>query len=225
MLSALLLGLAGSLHCVGMCAPLTLALPMPAEARWAMLRPLLVYHAGRLTTYFGLGLLFGLVGKGLVLAGWQQGVSVGLGVAMLLSAVLAFRWDFAVERFPLVGRISVFAKSWLGRALRGRGVFVAGMLNGVLPCGMVYMALAGAIASTSGWESGIYMAVFGFGTLPALLGVVLAGRVFSTGLRRHIGWAQPVLSAAAGLLLISRGLHLNLEAWDAAVPQAGFDCH
>lgn len=225
MLSALLLGLAGSLHCVGMCAPLTLALPMPVGARWAMLRPLLAYHTGRLTTYFGLGLLFGLVGKGLVLAGWQQGVSVGLGVVMLLSAVLAFRWEFAVERFPLVGRISGFAKTWLGRALRGRGVFVAGMLNGVLPCGMVYMALAGAVASTSGWESGIYMAVFGLGTLPALLGVVLAGRVFSTGLRRHIGWAQPVLSAAAGLLLISRGLHLNLEAWDAAVPQAGFDCH
>ncbi len=225
MLSALLLGLAGSLHCIGMCAPLTLALPMPFGERWRVFAPLLTYHGGRLLTYAGLGLLFGLLGKGIVLAGFQQVISVVFGALMLLAAVLTFRWEATVSAFPFAQNFSQKLKTQLGRALRGRGLFAAGMLNGLLPCGMVYVALAGAIASTSGWQSAVYMATFGLGTLPALLAVGLAGRIFGGEMRRHFRWVQPVLVAVAGLLLIQRGLRLDLSTWDWAVPGARFDCH
>lgn len=225
MLSALLIGLAGSLHCVGMCAPLTLALPLPFGERLRVFAPLLIFHAGRILTYSMLGVVVGFLGKGLVLAGFQQIFSIVFGAAMLLSALAVFRWEAAVSVFPQVVFFSKKLKNWLSRAIRNRGLFAAGMLNGLLPCGMVYVALAGAISVSSGWQSAGYMIFFGIGTLPALLGVGLAGHFLNFKNRQRLRWVQPVLLAAAGLLLLQRGLKIDLSTWDSAVPQAGFDCH
>lgn len=71
-LAPFLVGLGGSVHCVGMCGPLILALPLDAAAKWRVARQLLVYHTGRILTYIALGLVFGLLGKGLSLAGLQK---------------------------------------------------------------------------------------------------------------------------------------------------------
>ncbi len=228
LLPALLLGFAGSLHCVGMCGPLLLALPLDAAAKWVVVRQMLVYHSGRILTYATIGLLFGLLGKGLAVAGFQQIVSIVAGVFMLFMAVMAWRFERLVTALPGFGAFSQAVKNGIGRMMRNKpngSLFSIGLLNGLLPCGMVYAALAGAIASTDMWGGGLFMAVFGMGTLPLLLLVSVLGRSFSVSIRQKISFAQPILLGLVGLLLLQRGLNLDLSLFESAVPKAGLDCH
>lgn len=225
---ALLLGLAGSLHCVGMCGPLLLALPLDTAGKKHLFRQMLVYHAGRILTYTALGLLFGLLGKGLAVAGFQKGLSIGAGVFMIGMAFMAWKFERLVTTLPGFSALAQHIKVSLGNLLRHNpkgGTFSIGLLNGLLPCGMVYAALAGAIATTGSMEGGFFMTVFGLGTLPMLMLVSLAGRAFSTSVRQRIRFAQPILLTLVGLLLLQRGLHLDLSLFESAVPKAGFECH
>lgn len=227
-LSPLLLGLAGSLHCVGMCGPLMLALPLDASGRWMVIRQMLVYHSGRILTYAILGVLFGLAGKGMAIAGFQKGLSVTAGIFMVLMAFLAWRFERIVTNLPGFGAFTRRVQMQIGHLLkkhpRGASFFV-GQLNGLLPCGMVYVALAGAVSTTGGAEGGIFMALFGLGTLPLLLTVTVLGHSLSQPVRRKIKLLQPVLLTLAGLLLLQRGLHLDLSLFESAVPKAGYECH
>ena len=100
-----------------------------------------------------------------------------------------------------------------------------GMFNGLLPCGMVYAALAGAISTSESGMGALFMAVFGIGTLPLLLAVSVLGRSFSLSIKRKIMLAQPILLTLAGLILLQRGLHLDLSLFESAIPKAGMDCH
>jgi len=225
---ALLLGLAGSLHCVGMCGPLLLALPLDAAGKWQVLRQMLVYHSGRILTYAALGVLFGLLGKGLAVVGFQKILSIGAGVFMLGMAFMAWRFERLVTALPGFGAFTQRVKSGIGAQLRHNpngSMFSIGLLNGLLPCGMVYAALAGAIATIGGPEGGLFMAVFGLGTLPLLLMVSMLGRPFSVSIRKKIKFAQPILLGVVGLLLLQRGLNLDLSLFESAVPKAGVDCH
>jgi len=228
LIPALLLGLAGSLHCVGMCGPLLLALPLDAAGKWQVLRQMLVYHSGRILTYAALGLLFGLLGKGLAVVGFQKILSIGAGVFMLGMAVMAWRFERLVTALPGFGAFTHWVKSGIGTQIRHNpngSMFSIGLLNGLLPCGMVYAALAGAIATTSGPEGALFMAVFGLGTLPLLLMVSVLGRSFSVTIRQKIKFAQPILLGLVGLLLLQRGLNLDLSLFESAVPKAGVECH
>jgi sulfite exporter TauE/SafE len=225
---ALLLGLAGSLHCVGMCGPLLLALPLDAAGKRQVLRQMLVYHAGRILTYAALGMLFGLVGKGLAVAGFQKILSLSAGVFMLGMALMAWRFERLVTALPGFGAFTQRVKLGIGNLMRhnpNRSTFSIGLLNGLLPCGMVYAALAGAIATTGVPEGGLFMMVFGMGTLPLLLMVSVFSRSFGTSIRQKIKIAQPILLGLVGLLLLQRGLNLDLSLFESAVPKAGMDCH
>ncbi len=227
-LPPLLLGLAGSLHCVGMCGPLLLALPLDASGKRHVVGQMLVYHSGRLLTYAALGLFFGLLGQGLAIAGFQKILSISAGVFMLVMALMAWRFERLVTALPGFGVFTQRVKSGIGNLLRSHGgtaTFSIGLLNGLLPCGMVYAALAGAIATLRPLEGGLFMAIFGLGTLPLLLGVTLLGQSFSKDIRRKIRIAQPILLSVVGLLLIQRGLHLDLSLFESAVPKAGLECH
>ncbi|MCW5920959.1 MAG: sulfite exporter TauE/SafE family protein [Saprospiraceae bacterium] len=228
LLAPILIGLAASLHCVGMCGPLLLALPLDAAGRRSVALQMLIYHGGRIITYMVLGMVFGLLGKGVAMAGFQQGLSVGAGVFMLGMAFAAWRFEPLVTALPGFGRFTQGVKNEIGRLLRHHpkgATFGVGLLNGLLPCGMVYAALAGAIATTGGVEGGLFMALFGLGTLPLLLAVSVAGRSLSHFARQKIKFAQPILLAVVGLLLLQRGLHLDLSLFESAVPKAGFECH
>lgn len=228
LLPALLLGLAGSLHCVGMCGPLLLALPLDAAGKRQVLRQMLVYHAGRILTYAALGLLFGLLGKGLAVAGLQKALSIAAGVFMLGMALMAWRFERLVTALPGFGAFTQGVKSRMGSLLRHNpngGTFSLGLLNGLLPCGMVYAALAGAIATAGISEGALFMAAFGLGTLPLLLGVSVLSRSFGGAVRQRVRLAQPILLMVVGWLLLQRGLHLDLSLFESAVPKAGIDCH
>lgn len=189
---------------------------------------MLVYHTGRILTYALLGVFFGLVGKALAVAGFQKVLAIAAGIFMLAMAFVAWRFEQLVTALPGFAAFSSAVKSGIGRLLRnnpGSSTFSIGLLNGLLPCGMVYAALAGAIATTGGIEGGLFMAVFGLGTLPLLLLVTLIGGTFGTALRQKIRIAQPILMGIVGLLLLQRGLHLDLSLFESAVPKAGVECH
>lgn len=205
------MGLVGSLHCVGMCGPLALALPISDGSPAWKFTGAAVYNLGRIVTYSALGLLFGLIGKTIAIAGYQQWLSVSAGLLILL--------------FVLVPGLSAKAQSnWLSRffnAVRNylsaffqrrnlRSLFITGMLNGLLPCGLVYMALAGAIATGDLKESIVFMAFFGAGTLPLMWSVIFFGNFITLKIRQSIRKAYPVILSVTACLLIVRGLGLGI---------------
>jgi hypothetical protein len=224
----LMLGFAGSLHCVGMCGPLILALPLATTEKIKVLRQMSVYHFGRISTYMALGILFGLLGKGMAIAGFQQTISVAAGVLMISMAFVTWRFEQLLLTLPGFGVFTQKVQKSIGKHMRaypGRATFSMGLLNGLLPCGMVYAALAGAISSGGITTGAVFMAIFGMATLPLLLSVSVLGRSFSVAVRTKIKFAQPILLTIAGLLLLQRGLHLDLSLFESAVPKAGVDCH
>ncbi len=228
MFTPLLLGLAGSLHCVGMCGPLMLALPLPDSARRAVVVQILLYQSGRILSYSALGVLFGLLGKGIAIAGFQQILSLFSGVFIIAMAIMAWRFERLVTALPGFGAFTRAIQQQLGKIMRKRstsGSIAVGMLNGLLPCGMVYAALAGAISTTNSVDGGIFMALFGIGTVPLLLTVNLAGRSMGFKWRAKMKMVQPILLTLAGILLLQRGLHLDLSLFESAVPKAGYECH
>lgn len=189
---------------------------------------MLVYHSGRILTYAVLGILFGLLGKGLALAGMQKFLSIMVGVFMLGMALVSWRFEQLIASLPGFGRFTQKVKTGIGQLLRNNpkgSTFGIGLLNGLLPCGMVYAALAGALASFGGTKGGIFMAAFGMGTLPLLLAVSVFGQSLGLTIRKKIRMAQPLLLFIIGLLLLQRGLNLDISLFESAVPKAGMDCH
>lgn len=206
---ALLLGLFGGLHCAGMCGPLMLALPRTGRTRTGFVTGRCVYHAGRMATYCGLGLVFGTVGRSLLVAGVQQWVSVSLGVVLLASLVMSPRF----LEFPWMVRWVAVLKSGMAGYLRTRtlpSLAVLGGLNGLLPCGLVYAACAGAAAAGSWWGGVSFMLAFGLGTVPVMLSVSLTGHLLPQGIRLRLRYLVPMSVGILGCLLVLRGLSLGI---------------
>jgi sulfite exporter TauE/SafE len=167
-----------------------------------------------------------LLDKGLAVAGLQKFLSLAAGIFMLGMAFMAWRFERMVTSLPGFGLLTQKVKITMNRLIhRNDGLFSLGLLNGLLPCGMVYAALAGAIATTDATGGMLFMALFGTGTLPFLLLTSVLGKSLNQNFRKTMRTVQPVLLLIAGLLLIQRGLHLDLSLFEAAVPTAGFDCH
>jgi hypothetical protein len=228
LLSALLLGLAGSLHCAGMCGPLILAMPFHQKGGSDGVRHLLVYHTGRILVYAMLGLLIGLIGQGVAIAGIQKGLSLAAGFILVIMAFMIWRFEFLVASIPGFARYTGTIQRLIGKAIGETGYTSAltlGALNGLLPCGLVYGALAGAISTMEAAGGGLFMLLFGAGTLPMLLTVSLLGNKAGNHIRKKLGIVQPALMIIAGTLLIMRGLHLDLSLFESAVPKAGYECH
>ena len=207
--TAFILGLVGSLHCAGMCGPLALALPGGRSGGASFLIGRLNYNLGRLVAYGALGALFGLVGQTLALAGLQRWLSLGAGVALLAGLIGSSRYVLAR---PVVQTVA-WLKTGFARLLQRRSLsalLCLGVLNGFLPCGLVYAACAGAVAS-GGLVSGIeYMVIFGAGTIPMMLGIGLAGHKLQMGLRLRFQKLVPVFLVVLSALLILRGLSLGI---------------
>ncbi len=207
--TAFILGLFGSLHCAGMCGPLALALPGTGKTAPNFLMGRVAYNFGRIVTYCVLGLIFGLVGKTFLLAGVQRWVSIGLGVTLLFG-LFASRKLVAI--FPVVKLVGQL-KSRMSALLRRRSVAslgLLGLLNGLLPCGLVYVACAGATTTGSMLAGAEYMALFGFGTVPMMLAISLSGKLVPVSLRLKLLKAVPVSVFILATLLILRGMALGI---------------
>lgn len=206
---AFALGLLGSLHCAAMCGPLMLALPVPPGGPMRFTLGRIVYQLGRVTTYALLGVVAGFIGKSIFLAGIQRGLSITLGVAILLGFLISKKISISVPVVRLVGKLKAAMSAQL-RQRSIRALALLGMLNGLLPCGLVYVAMAGAISRRTIFDGVLYMAVFGLGTLPTMLGISLSGKLFPPTLRTKLRGAIPVGVCALATLLILRGMALGI---------------
>ncbi|HHM02926.1 MAG TPA: sulfite exporter TauE/SafE family protein [Caldithrix abyssi] len=208
MLTALLLGTLGSLHCVGMCGPIVLALPQnKTNTVVQFLFSRLTYNSGRLVSYAILGVIFGSIGHLISLAGFQSLLSITLGVVVIATLFLPLD-----PLLNFVNQSSLWKKT-IGALFRKKSysaLWAIGFLNGYLPCGLVYTALAGAAASGSALYGAGFMAVFGLGTIPALMIVAFLGKRLSWQGRKWIRKALPVAAFVLGVLLILRGLSLGI---------------
>lgn len=210
LLAAFFLGLAGSLHCAAMCGPLLIAVNMARgkQSNNGILHNV-AYHGGRIATYGVLGAISGLIGAAIVFAGFQRWISIAAGSLILLALLTSFRMQWG----GIPGKIVAAAKMKFGRLLRKQtlgAVTLLGGLNGLLPCGLVYVACT--VAATAGSVGGgvATMLAFGLGTAPMLLTMTFAGKVFRWG--NPLGLRRVVLicAATAGVLLIVRGLALGI---------------
>jgi sulfite exporter TauE/SafE len=202
-LTAFLTGLFGSFHCAGMCGPIALSLPVHHLNFQGRTIGILLYNVGRALTYSILGGFLGALGMGVIIAGYQQALSISLGIVLLFSATFPF-WKnngFFNVSFP---RISHWLKARFSYLLKKKSfaaLFAIGIINGLLPCGLVYLALAGAIASGDILLGALFMAVFGLGTLPAMFGVTLFSSL-SMAFRKRLQNLAPVLAGLMACLLI-----------------------
>ena len=219
--TALTLGFVGSLHCAGMCGPLAIAVPVIGEGRRARVVSRLLYNSGRVITYVLLGLVAGALGRSFVLAGFQRWVSVVAGVAIIAGLLVSLKWSAD----GLIGVGVVRLKRWFGRALQRRthgANFTLGLLNGLLPCGLVYVAATAAIGTGHVANGALYMLAFGLGTLPMMLGLGLSFVSFNwRGRWRHL---VPASVAVVGVLLILRGSGLGIPLLSPPPPESGQHC-
>ncbi|MCK9452782.1 MAG: sulfite exporter TauE/SafE family protein [Bacteroidales bacterium] len=211
--TALTIGLIGSIHCIGMCGPIAVALPVGNRSTTGKFVGVILYNLGRSVTYGVLGALFGLLGKGIEMAGFQQWASIILGVVMILSVLFPFLFHGKISVDQLLSGyaarlISNFRK--LFGKTSYKNLAVIGLLNGLLPCGLVYVAVAGAINTNSVANGIAFMFVFGLGTIPVMMSVTMLGSIIGLRFRKQLNKVIPVFIVALGILFILRGLSLGI---------------
>lgn len=232
LISAFVLGLLGSFHCIGMCGPIAFMLPVDRTNAYKKVSQIAIYHSGRLLAYSLIGLIFGLIGKSLSIFGFQQQLSIAIGVLMIVFVLIPQRTlnHYNVSRpiYKLISKV----KSALGSALKKKTAdtfLTIGFLNGFLPCGLVYMAVFAAIAGGTALSGSLYMAVFGLGTIPLMTTAIYFSQFLKGTARQKIQKAIPVFVVIIGLLFILRGLGLGIPYLSPApvldVVSGTVDCH
>ncbi|MFD1095801.1 sulfite exporter TauE/SafE family protein [Salegentibacter chungangensis] len=232
LLSAFIFGLLGSFHCVGMCGPIAFVLPVDRHSNSKKFVQIFIYHFGRILAYAIIGLLFGLLGKGLYLFGMQQQLSVAVGILMILAILLPQRsfnkYNFSKPVYRIISKV----KNRLGKELKKKtpDTFLSvGFLNGFLPCGLVYMAVFGALASGNAFQGSLYMVLFGAGTIPLMTTAIYLGNFVSGKVRIKIRKSIPYFVVLIGLLFILRGMGIGIPYISPKPVQqeisANYSCH
>ncbi len=206
------MGMLGSFHCVGMCGPLALSLPLSSNSLWAKFSGAFLYNSGRIVTYAAFGTVFGIIGNSVAMFGYQQWLSVIMGIAIIVFVVLP------KTASPFKNNHGVLAfferlRAGLGKLFFKKGyssLFAIGLLNGLLPCGLVYMAAAGAVATGDVKSSVLFMVFFGLGTLPVMWSIAFFGNYVGVSVRQKIRKAYPYMMTVMACLLILRGLGLGI---------------
>ncbi len=230
--SALIFGLISSLHCIGMCGPIAMMLPVDKNNPAKKIIQIMIYHLGRLTAYASLGLVFGILGKGFYMAGIQQQLSIVVGVLMITIAIVPekvfMKYNFSKPVYRAISKV----KSSLGSQFKRKSpdaLFTIGLLNGFLPCGLVYAALFGAIAMSNLTLSVSYMLLYGLGTIPMMSAVVFISNILSLPLRGKLQKIIPVVAVFIGILFIIRGLGLDIAYLSPSTTnlfvKANANCH
>lgn len=232
LLSAIILGFMGSLHCVGMCGPIAFMLPVDRTSNIKKFTQIFIYHFGRLLSYGILGLVFGFLGKGLSVFGMQQKLSIAIGVLMIIIVLIPYKsfnkFNLSKPIYTIIGKI----KSSLGKELQKKTpdtFLTIGFLNGLLPCGLVYMALFGAIAMESPTKGSLYMILFGAGTIPLMTTAIYFSSILKNGAKQKIQKLIPIFAIVIGTLFILRGLGLGIPYVSpkpvTEIVSSGMECH
>jgi len=213
-IAAISLGLLGSFHCIGMCGPIALALPVHQYSPLKKYLGIFLYNLGRVTTYSFLGAIFGLLGQSFFLGGFQQALSITIGVLLLLSVILTNSKSLnSTKGLAFLYTFINSVKNQLGNLFNKKGlhfIFLIGLLNGLLPCGLVYLGIAGAIATGHYIKGAEFMFYFGIGTVPIMYAVAFLGQFITVKYRNHIRHAMPYVVSLMAVMLIVRGLNLGI---------------
>ncbi len=207
-----LFGLLGSFHCIGMCGPIAFVLPIDRASRFKSILQTSLYHLGRIFSYGLIGALFGFLGKGFYFFGLQQQLSIFVGLTMILSVITPKLFSKLSITRPII-KFTNQIKNQLGNSLKKKEsstFFTIGFLNGLLPCGLVYMAMIASLTSSSILEGVLYMVLFGLGTVPLMSAVVLLGNITNYVNRQRIQKLIPVALVIMGLFFVLRGLGLGI---------------
>lgn len=203
-LTALILGITGSLHCAGMCSPLVMA--VTGMKRDAMIRRI-VYNTGRILVYAALGAIISAFGSLFGMSGLQIFLSVALGILFIFIGAIGV-WNMRIPFLTswIQGGVSLLKITFasVSRIKSPFAVLFMGMLNGLLPCGLSSLALTSCILLPSASDGFLFMLIFGMGTLPVMIGLApLLGRIFA---KLQFSFKNVVRASLilAGILLISR---------------------
>ncbi|MCI0448888.1 MAG: sulfite exporter TauE/SafE family protein [Chlorobi bacterium] len=230
LLTGFLIGFLGSFHCIAMCGPIAIALP---KTNKPVIISRSLYNTGRVITYSMLGLFFGLLGSRLQMFGLQQLISISLGILIILAVITP-----PIYRIKLINKLGAYRligilKSYLGRMFNNHSNFsmlAIGILNGLLPCGLVYIGITGAIAIGDALNSMLFMAAFGLGTMPIMLGTSIAANLVNLNIRRRLSKLIPSFSILLALIFILRGLNLGIpylspKLESGTIKQENIQCH
>ncbi|MBS1493378.1 MAG: sulfite exporter TauE/SafE family protein [Bacteroidetes bacterium] len=213
-LAGFLLGLLGSFHCAVMCGPIALSLPSSNKTKLNFLLERFSYNIGRVVTYTFFGTIFGFFGERIFMAGFQQIISVAIGIVIIFYLIRPYinksKNVFIIEsgKSKLSVFKNIFAKFYSKNSKAS--LFGIGVLNGFLPCGFVYIALTGAVALRTPAGGALFMAFFGIGTLPMMLGISMSKNFVSVNIRRKINKLSPAIALLFALIFILRGLNLGI---------------
>lgn len=208
---AFFMGLFGSIHCAVMCGPLLLAIHGQATLSWKLVANRLLYQFGRILTYGILGAVLGIFGNLASLQGGQRSLSLSIGILLLLIGLIQLfgKKNQTLIKFQTKALQPLI--QYMGKYLyRPGGSFIAGMLNGLLPCGMVYMALAAALNANSMLNAAMFMVLFGLGTLPLLFLYTFISQVSHPLFKQKFQRMLPYLYVLMGIWFILRGANLNI---------------
>jgi len=208
-----IIGLLGSVHCIGMCGPIVLALPSTSNSNWVVLLTRLLYNFGRVLTYAFLGAVFGLFGSRLDLIGLQQNSSILIGVIILIAVLMPAKYKNLLTQTKIYQSFISTIKSSFAKLMSRKAnssFLLFGIVNGFLPCGFVYVAIGGAVATESVLSGTLFMALFGLGTLPIMLAASILGKHINASIRSRINKIMPVLAVILAIIFILRGLNLGI---------------
>lgn len=211
---AFTLGLFGSLHCLGMCGPLAFSLmPGISERSSKSIVRALGYNTGRVLSYVSLGLVMGVFGGLVNFSGLQKPLTIGVGVFLILLFFLSL--DLEKLLFKSGTYRGMFEKynQFLSKNLRSlsqKGSLFLGVLNGFIPCGLVYLALAGALTTGGLLKGGLFMFYFGLGTFPAMF--LLLSSFSLMDLKRRLGFRKvfAFLQLFVGVFLIYKAFLVEI---------------
>jgi uncharacterized protein len=217
LITAIILGFAGSLHCAGMCSPLAFAV---IGKNGGAVRSRILYNVGRILVYCMLGAIVSAIGFILPVT-VQYAISFALGITLLIVGITGsnFRAPFLV---PIL-RLTTFLKTQFSKFLQRKNdssIFAMGIMNGLLPCGLTFLALTSCITLSGPVDGFIFMAAFGAGTLPVMFGLVSFLPFLAKQLNVSAARLSTIMLIAAGCLLIARVLLFNPTV-HAATPDSG----
>lgn len=210
-ISGFSIGILGSFHCIGMCGPLALALPVQQLESNKKTFAILLYNLGRALSYALMGAVFGIIGSSFALFNLQQWLSIVAGSFILIVLLIS---QFGGAKIPLIAKYNQIVKTKLTSYLmadKTLGSYLSiGILNGFLPCGLVYMAIAASVATGSVLNSSLLMLSFGLGTLPLMALTMAFGKFISMNVRTILSKMSPYIIMCVAVLLILRGLNLGI---------------
>ncbi len=209
----LVIGFFGSFHCIGMCGPIALALPVPDSSNFKFFAGRMIYNLGRVLSYALMGFFFGFVGEKLIISGFQQTLSIFLGIFILVIVFMPQKFRNQILAVNLILKVITPVKTAIGSLFRQKSFFSflsIGFLNGFLPCGFVYAGLAGAVSTGNAFNGMMFMIFFGLGTVPAMFSISVFSKFIKLDLRKKLSKLTPVFAVFLAVLFIMRGMNLGI---------------